>query len=145
MVNHWIIRIEYGKNFTASKDQFWAVNRQRNNKKCLTMEPGDILWFLCNKNRPNKTDNEVLAIATFSNIVDRTGDTIEQILNRDKLQGWLPTKTGTNPWYLELHYKTKINTIPNNIKIRSNYQDAVIPSYRLPNYDLPNIYTALII
>ena len=122
---HWIICVGDGKNFKNSKYPFWGLKSGKYNNiknKALTINEGDILWFLCNKSN----DNKIIGMATFTKLLDKRDEPLLQIETCSCIdQGW-----DNDVWDIELHYTNLYYTEKQNIKI-----DAKLGQFPIRNYN----------
>jgi hypothetical protein len=102
MINHWIIRVGDGKNFTKSRYPFWGMKRGHNdNNKCRiknNFKEGDILWFITSSPYGGKA----IGLAEYTTYYDKKDETLVQINTySNKEQNW----DGEEDWELQIHYK----------------------------------------
>ena len=100
--NHWIIRVGDGENFYRSKNPFWGVIRHWK-PKVKKMKPGDILWFLTNKDY----GGQIIAMAEYTGFYDRRDEPLLSIHTcTNEEQNWI----GDKPWDIQIHYTNVYDT-----------------------------------
>ena len=107
MQQHWIIRVNDGKNFRNSTLPFWGVKSGKNN--CIKtvvskINKGDVLWFLTSK----KYGAKMIGMAEYSNYSEVNS---EDITKQNQEQKW----EGNEEWNLQLHYCNALDTEERNI------------------------------
>ena len=110
-IQHWIIRVNDGKNFLNSKFPFWGVKRGKGG--CIKtfvkkIKLGDILWFMTSKNYGGK----IIGMSEYTGFYDRNDEPLLQINTKtNEEQNWI----GDALWDIQLHYCNLYYTEKQNI------------------------------
>ena len=109
---HWIFRVNDGKNFRNSKFPFWGTKKGKNGciKTIISkIKTGDIIWFLTSKLYGGK----IIGMAEYIGFYDRMDEPLISIHTKtNEEQGWI----GDEPWDIQIHYCNLYNTEKQNIK-----------------------------
>lgn len=89
-VTHWIIRVGDGTNIRNAKYSVWGFKNGLAKSKFEDLIPGDVMWFLSNKNN----NNLLVGVAEFSEIVNRKENPDHPKAISNKEQGWI----GNDDW-----------------------------------------------
>jgi len=134
--NHWLIRVQDGKNLRNSKYPFWGVKRGRHN--CIKtivnkMNPGDILWFMTSKPYGGK----LIGMSMYECHYDRHDEPLVPIRTySNNEQNW----KGDIDWSIQIYDTNFYGTEKQNIKAVVQCGGIILKYETFKDRGLPNLY-----